>query len=170
MPYPFSATEVFGRATRQGTDASTAVELPGQKVAGRVISLLFDALRQQAGSGEQLSGWRVEVVTIPLQRASRRRIRLTMRGLLTVVKKGQARIALDCDSRRVVVEVNGRMELPLPDGSLPNMQRPLDLSVVVPRSTHPRTELRVLIFMEVNAGSPDAQAEVAVDSLDIEAI
>lgn len=137
---------------------------------GRVSSFLFDSLRHQAGSGAPLVGWRVEVVSIPLQKASRRRIRLTLRGALMIVRNGQARVALGCGSRRASTELIGRETQPLPNGALPSRQRPLDLSVVIPRSARPRAELRVLIFIDVSADSPDAQSDAVVDSLDIEAI
>jgi hypothetical protein len=170
MTEPISATAVFGRASSQGTLSSAAVDLPGQSTIGRVSSLLFDSLQLQAGSGEPLEGWRVEVVSIPLQKASRRRIRLTLRGALTIVRKGQARISLSCGPRRISAELIGREEHPLPGGELPSRKRPLDLNIVLPRSVRPRIGLLVLIFLEVSAESTDAQSEAVVDSLDIEAI
>ena len=165
-----SASPVFGRASSQGTHSVSAVDVPGQSAIGRVKSGLFDSLRLQAGSGEPLEGWRVEVVSIPLQKTSRRRIRLTLRGALTIVRKGQARISLSCGSRRISAELIGREAQPLPGGELPSRERLLDLSIVLPRSVRPRISLRVLIFLEVAAESEDAQVEAVVDSLDIEAI
>lgn len=166
----FSATAVFGRASRQGTHSSAAVDLPGQSAIGRVNSLLFDLLRLQAGSGEPLEGWRVEVVSIPLQKTSRRRIRLTLRGALTIVRKGQARISLSCESRRISAELIGREAQALPGGELPSRERPLNLTIVLPRSVRPRTALRLMIFLEVSAESADAQTDAVVDSIDIEVI
>ena len=170
MTQPISDAPVFGRASRQSSDSSSAIDLLGQSAVGRVDSLLFDGLRLQAGSGEPQIGWRVEVVSIPLLRPSRRRIRLTMRGQLTVVRKGWARVALNCESRRFSTELIGREAQPLPSGALPSRDRPLDASIVLPRSIRPRTAFQVLVLLEAAVESSDAQASIAVDSIDIEAL
>jgi hypothetical protein len=170
MNDPISDTAVFGRAARQGIDASSAVDLPGQTAIGRVRSLLFDSLRLQAGSGEGLDGWRAEVLSMPLTKPTRRRIRLILRGQLTVVRKGQARVSISCQSRRLSAELICREAQPLPTGALPTRDRSLNLSLVLPRSVRPRTEIRILVFLEATVQSGEAQAEAVVDSIDVEAL
>lgn len=165
-----SAPPFFGRASRLGADSSAAVDLPGQSAIGRVGSLLFDSLRLQAGSGQPLQGWRVEVVSVPLQHTSRRRIRLTLRCSLNIVRKGQARVSASCGPGRTSAELLAREQQPLPGGELPSKQRRVDLGMVLPRSVRPRAWLRVLIFLEATAESEDAQVDVFVDSLETEAI
>lgn len=170
MNAPSSETTVFGRASRQGADSLSAVDLPGQSAIGRVGSFLFDSLRLQAGSGEKPDGWRIEVLSVQLLRPSRRRIRLTLRGNLLAVRQGRARISLSCESRRVCAELVNREAQALPDGALPSSDRELALSLVVPRSVRKRTDLRVQIFLEAAAESQDAQVEAAVDSIDMAAL
>lgn len=170
MRIEFSDTAVFGAATNQGVDSTSVVELQGQTAIGRVRSLLFDDLRLQAGSGEALEGWRVEVLSLPLTEPSRRRVRLTLRGRLTVVLKGQARVSLGCESRRIAAEVICREVQPLLTGALPSRDRSLDISLVLPRSTRPRTLIRIVVLLESSVEFAEAQAEAVVDSIDIEAL
>jgi len=160
----------FGRATSNGTGSSATHELPGQTGIANVHSLLFDDLRVQAGSGAALEGWRVEVLTLPLTRPSRRRVRVTLRGQLTVVRKGQARASLSCESRRVSMQVLGRAQGVSPAGALPMRDHGLDLSFTLPRSVTTRTMIRLLILLEASALTEESQAEVVVDSVDIQAI
>lgn len=155
---------------RQGCDSASATELPGQSAIGRVGALLFDSLSLQAGSGAPLNGWRVEVVSIPLLRPSRRRIRVSTRGQLSVVRKGGARVVLSCESRRLSTQLISPEAEPLPNGGIPGRDRPLLTSIVLPRSALPRTALQILVVLEVSADSPDAQCSIAIDSIEIEAL
>lgn len=165
-----SDTVVFGHATNHGADSTSAVDLQSQTAIGRVRSLLFDDLRLQAGSGEALDRWRVEVLSVPLTKPSRRRIRLTLRGQLTVLRPGQARASLSCESRRISNEVICREAQPLPTGALPSRNRSLEFSLVLPRSTRPRALIRIVVLLETTVQVAEAQAEVAVDSIDVEAL
>ncbi|MBQ0931166.1 hypothetical protein [Ideonella alba] len=170
MTHPDLDLPVFGRASRHGCESSSSVELPGQSAIGRVGALLFDHLDLQAGAGEPLNGWRIEVVSIPLLRPSRRRIRVTVRGQLMVVCKGWARVGLSCESRQLSTQVISRESQPLPNGALPEKSRPLRASIVLPRSVLPRTALQVLIRLEATADSSETQSAIAVDSIEIEAL
>ena len=170
MSIEFADTSVFGPATTQGVDSKLVLELPGQTAIGRVRSLLFDNLRLQAGSGEALDGWRVELLSLPLRKPTRRRVRLTLRARLTAVYKGQARVSIACESRRISAEVTCLEAQPLPPGALPSRDRSVDLSLVLPRSARPRTLIRIVILLESSVDLAEAQAEVAVDSIDIEAL
>lgn len=163
-------SSAFGTATSNGTDGSSVHELPGQTGIANVRSLLFDDLRVRAGSGAALEGWRVEVLTLPLTRPSRRRVRVTLRGQLTVVRIGQARASLSCESRRVSMQVLGREQGESPEGALPTRDRSVDLSFTLPRSVAPRTAIRLLILLESSALSAESQADAVVDSVDIEAL
>lgn len=161
---------VFGRVTTLGVDSSSAQELPGQTGISRVHSLLFDDLRTQAGSGAALQGWRIQVLTLPLTRPSRRRVRVTLRGQLVVVGMGQARASLSCDSCRISSYLLGREQSASPDGALPTRERELGLTITLPRSVRPRTQIRLQILLEADALTPDSQAAAFVDSLDVEAL
>jgi len=161
---------VFGRATTQGIDSSSMLDLPGQTAIGRVRSLLFDNLRLLAGAGAALDGCRVEVVTLPLTRPSRRRIRLTLLGQLNVLRKGQARVSLGCESRRASAEVIARDAQASPTGELPSRGRSLHLSITLPRSSRPRTLVRILMLLEGTAETADAQVEAVIESIDVEAL
>jgi hypothetical protein len=160
---------VFGRATTQCVDSSSAQELTGQTGTSSVHSMLFDDLRTQAGSGAALQDWRVQVLTLPLTRPTRRRVRVTLRGQLVVVRMGQARASLSCESRRASAHVLGRERPVSQDGALPTRERSLCLSFTLPRSVRPRTHIRLQILLEADALNPECQAEAVVDSLDVEA-
>lgn len=161
---------VFGRATTQGVDSTSMLDLPGQAAVGRVRSLIFDNLRLQVGSGSTLNGCRVEVVTLPLTRPSRRRIRLTLLGQLNVVRKGQARVSLGCESRRASADVISRNAQASPTGELPSRGRSLRVSITLPRSSRPRTLVRILMLLEGTAETADAQVEAVIESIDVEAL
>jgi len=161
---------VFGLALTQGADSSTVQALPGQAGAANVRALLFDSLRAQAGSGASLQTWRIQVLTLPLNRPSRRRVRVTLRGQLTVVRLGQARASLGCESRRVSALVLGREQEAMSDGALPTRERSLGLSITLPRSVRPRQSIRLVILLEADATDQSAQAEAVVDSVDVEAL
>lgn len=163
-------TTLFGKATTQGIDSSAAVELPGQSATRRVRSLLFDGLRLQAGSGQALEVWRVEVLSLPLINPSRRRVRLTLRGQFAVAQKGLARVSLGCESRHVSAALTCRDAPSTPDGGPPARIQPLFLSLVLARSVRPRTLIRISILIEAEVQTALAQADAAVDSIEVEAL
>ena len=74
-------------------------------------------------------------------RAIRRRIRLTLRCSLNIVRKGQARVSASCGPGRTSAELLAREQQPLPGGELPSKQRRVDLGMVLPRSVRPRAWL-----------------------------
>lgn len=161
---------VFGRAATQGTDGSSIHDLPGQTAIGRLCSLIFDNLHMQAGSGTALNGWRVEVLTLPLTRPSRRRVRVTLRGQIYIVCGGQARVSVSCESRRASAELIARNTQALPTGELPSQERSLNLSLTLARSSRPRKLIRILMLLEGTAETEAAQVEATIDSIEIEAL
>ena len=98
----------FGTATTLWADGASAHALPGRTGTANVHSAIFDDLRAQAGSGVALQSLRVQVLTLLLTRPTRRRVRLTLRGLLIVTRLGEAGASLSCESRRRSAQVVGR--------------------------------------------------------------
>lgn len=159
---------VFGSASTGAVDGMSAAEPANQRAIGSVATLLFDDLNLAARPGSTSPAWRVQAVSLPLLRPSRRRIRLQLRCELEAVGAGRARALVVSDTRRAVATVQCREQQPGPNGELPSRRRSVVLTLTLPRSAQVREEVRALVLIE--AWSDGGEALVSAESLDCQAL
>lgn len=166
----FAATAVFAGPVLTVAQGSAAAQaLPGFSLAGNVAALLFDDLTAST-SPAQLRCWRVQVLEVRLREPTRRRIRLDLRGALTVIGRGEARASVSCGSRRAAVTLQGRSRQVGADGGLPGKSRDAGLRLTLPRSVAPRKALRIVLLVEADAEASQDSAAATIDSVDVIAL
>lgn len=163
---PPAAAEGFGPALRHGPGSAGVRQVASQAHAGRVASLLFDDLQLRAGPAE--APWRshAESLNLPLQQASRRRIRWMLRGSLVVTGSAVASICLQAEGRCKRFSLRGPAQASSAAG--PAMRsHALALSLTLPRHLVPRRRTTAVVWLEVTADQAGDHALATVDSLDI---